>query len=127
MYDAPIFADIQINRFSLHTTNELIDKSKIKNRVFHIMDGEVYSYYIRDNVIKSKEYIYVHFQQRKILMSENLNLDHYLILPPNKAMNIACSDMTKTYLKKLTTGNPLSWNIKGQIKRMLYLAYSRFK
>lgn len=58
-YDAPIFADIQINRFSLHTTLEQSNCSIAHNRLFHVYDGKVEDCAIVERKLTSTEYLYL--------------------------------------------------------------------
>lgn len=125
MYDAPIFADIQINRFSLHTTLEQNNENmkRVHNRLFYVHGGNVEDRVLVGKKLNSTEYLYAHFQQRKLDVEAGLNRDDYLIVPPNKAINWNGLTLTSEKVKKLTTGNILSWNVKGQLKRILYLVY----
>lgn len=127
MYDAPIFADIQINRFSLHTTleHDAENMKRIHNRLFYVHRGKLKDYVLVEKKLNSTEYLYAHFQQRKLDVEVGLNRDDYLIVPPNKVINWNGLTLTSAKVKKLTTGNILSWNVKGQLKRIVYLAYKR--
>ena len=129
VYDAPIFADIQINRFSLHTTLEQSNCSmkQAHNRLFHVYDGKVEDCAIVERKLTSTEYLYAHFQQRKLDIEADLRENDYLIVPPNKAINWNDSTLTVKKIKMLTTGNILSWNVKGQLKRIVWLIYSKIR
>ena len=127
MYDVPIFADIQINRFSLHTTLEQNSETmkRVHNRLFYVHSGKLEDYVLSGKKLSSTEYLYAHFQQRKLDVESGLNRDNYLIVPPNKAVNWNGLTLTSSKVKKFTTGNILSWNVKGQLKRIVYLVYKR--
>lgn len=127
IYDAPIFADIQINRYSLHTTLESpeVRSPKIQNTVFHIYNDDVESLSVVAGKLLRKSYMYVHFQQRKLLTSSIVDNTDYYIVPPNRAINIKDGIDSINGLKKVTKGNVFSWNVKGQIKRFVYLFYKR--
>ena len=127
MYDVPIFADIQINRFSLHTTLEQNSENmkRVHNRLFYVHSGKLEDYVLAGKKLSSTEYLYAHFQQRKLDVESGLNRDNYLIVPPNKAVNWNGLTLTSSKVKKFTTGNILSWNVKGQLKRIVYLVYKR--
>ena len=129
MYDAPIFADIQINRFSFHTTLEQSGQNmkRVHNRLFYVHSGKVKDYVLVGEKLSSTEYLYAHFQRRKLDIESGLNKNDYLIVPPNKAINRNELILTLENVKKMTTGNVLSWNVKGQLKRILYLVYSRVR
>lgn len=130
VYDAPIFADIQINRYSLHTTWELKNNGKEEvshNAVFCIADVKVQKWYISKGNVNFIEYLYVHFQQRKLTMEKNLNRDNYIVVPPNRAISRNGCQMCVTDLKKATKGNIFSWNFKGQVSRVLSLTYRKIK
>lgn len=128
VYDAPIFADIQINRYSLHTTweqNGTEDKSY--HTVFRVNKNSIEKWCIAKEKILRCEYIYVHFQQRKLKMESNLNRCDYLVIPPNKAVNRNSYQCDVNDLKKLTKGNVFSWNVKGQVRRILSLMYAKVR
>lgn len=127
MYDVPIFADIQINRYSLHTTFEKYENNGqiSRNTVFHVYNGSVEKLCVLSGgggVAKS-EYLYVHFQQRKLTLTPNLNLSDFLVVPPNRAVSRIAQPIDADMLTLLCKGNPLTWNIKGQIKRILSNLY----
>lgn len=124
LYDAPIFADIQINRYSLHTTFEKYENNgpSPHNTVFHIHCGTVDKLCTlpRGGVAKC-EYLYVHFQQRKLVVAPNLDFSDYLIVPPNRAVGYNGQPLNESALNLLCKGNPLSWNVSGQIRRNISL------
>lgn len=129
MYNAPIIADIQIDRFSLHTVCEEIDENQkyAHNRLFHIQKGKVEDFYIVRNNLKTTEYLYVHFQQRKLDFISTIDKKDYLVVPPNKAVSRNNLQLTKDNIKKLTQGNVFCWNVKGQLKRLVYVMYLKIK
>ena len=128
VYDAPIFADIQINRYSLHTIweqNGTEDKSY--HTVFRVSKNSIEKWCITKEKTLRCEYLYVHFQQRKLKMESNLNRCDYLVIPPNKAVNQNSYQCDVNDLKKLTKGNVFSWNVKGQVRRILSLMYAKVR
>lgn len=129
MYDAPIFADIQINRFSLHTTLEWMEYEDVcpRNTIFHINNEGVVKLSVIKNNIEKREYLYVHFQQRKLKMTSNLDRTNYLVIPPNRTVNMMDENITIEEMKKITKGNIFEWNFKGQLKRIMYLIYKKVR
>lgn len=98
---------------------------RVHNRLFYVHGGKLEDYALAGKKLSSTEYLYVHFQQRKLDIESGLNRNDYLIVPPNKAINWNGLTLTSGTVKKLTTGNILSWNVKGQLKRIVYLAYKK--
>lgn len=127
MYDQPICADIQINRYQLHTTREE-NNSFLYRTVYEIKDGTVVSHSIskKTGEIVQNEWVCVHLQQRKLEFDAELNDKNYLIVPPNKAID-NLQPLTKQVLLEYTKNRWWSWNLKGQIKMMLVRVKKIFK
>lgn len=125
MYDEQIYADIQINRYLLHTTREknkdYVNEQGNSHTVFEIMDGNVIQKCINDGRVIANEYIYVHFQQRKLIVEKGLNKNRYLIVPPNRAIHYEAANSTLDLIN-MTKNRWWSWNVRGQIKEKLHNA-----
>lgn len=72
-----IFADIspRNKRFTL-SGNDI----NYKYQVFSWENGHVYRYYIVDNIINKEEYIYIHFQKRKMII-DSIDSNSFWITP----------------------------------------------
>ena len=125
MYDGMIYADIQINRYQLHTTRErdsrFQDEKNNIRMVFVISNGMVMSKSIhkKSKQIIVNEYMYIHLQQRKLNVERGIDKNNYIIVPPNKAMKVELLK-TKDDIIKVTRNAWWTWNIKGQIKEWLH-------
>lgn len=128
IYNGKIFADLQINRYQLHTTFESESDDKPRYSIFQYRDGTVVQYSVMNsNSLSIQEYMYIHFQQRKLDLNTDLNRQNYFIIPPNKALTMEEFHPDLESLKKVTRGNILNWNLKGQIKRVLYNIYIKIR
>ena len=130
IYDAPIFADIQINRYFLHTTLELEEnKSEHKSHytIFSIRQNKIEKWCETQGKLEKIEYAYVHFQQRKLNIGIGLNRFDYLIVPPNRVINRNDTQCDLGDLKKIVKDNIVVWNIKGQLKRKLSIVYKKLR
>ena len=123
MYDEPIYADIQINRYLLHTTREknkdYDNEQRNSHTVFEIINGNVIQKCINDGRLIANEYMYIHLQQRKLIVEEGLDKNNYLIVPPNRTINYKAVNSTHDLID-MTKNRWWSWNIRGQIKERLH-------
>lgn len=74
IYDEILFADIS-TRYKRFRTNG----DDPKKEMFYFKDGSVYCDYIENGVVKTTEYIYIHFQKRKKMNSTVTTLNNFYI------------------------------------------------
>lgn len=60
--------------------NKMISKINSEKYIFEFKDGMINGYYINNDVIEKKEYIYIHLQKRPMNKKINI-LNKYLIIP----------------------------------------------
>lgn len=77
-FDNRLFADISINhhRFTLSSKGE---SKNYKNQIFTWESGEVYRYYYHKGCIFKDEFMYIHFQKRKIPLTKINDNNKYII------------------------------------------------
>lgn len=78
VYDGPDLADIDEHRFEFrHYKTDIGDFPQL----FEYDEGKLFCDYINDNKVCRKEYMYMHFQKRIMKIKEDIDLNHYMILP----------------------------------------------
>ena len=135
MYEAPVYADIQVGRYGLHTVREnsemYVKERKRKNKVYWYHEGILEEMSVYNKKICRTEFLYAHFQQRKLEFDPDIDMENYLIIPPNKAVSfgkITLNDINVGNLKKLTFPNDvMKWNVRGQIKYLLVRMLMKIK
>lgn len=60
--------------------NKMISKINSEKYIFEFKDGMINGYYINNDIIEKKEYIYIHLQKRPMNKKNNI-LNKYLIIP----------------------------------------------
>lgn len=104
--------------------NSILHKEK---RIFEFNNGKIISHYIDGRFLKEKEYAYIHFQKRKMLVSEEVNYcsDKYLIVYDGfKIYNNLNKDIVLKYQPKKelfpkTKLKLLQRSVKNRIKRKI--------
>ena len=82
--------------------NKMISKIKSEKYIFEFKDGIVSGYYIDNNNIEKKEYIYIHLQKRPMNKKTNV-INKYLIVPNEfiNWKNINIEDIKKYTKRKI--------------------------
>lgn len=84
IYDKITFADLMVKRYNFklnHFGEDEVEKSK--NNIFIWENGKIYRQYIKNDKLKRKEYMYIHFLRRPMQNNiyEYQNLDRFIIKP----------------------------------------------
>ncbi|WP_369351083.1 DUF6625 family protein [Streptococcus hillyeri] len=71
------------NFYLTHWNHELkkYEIIKNKNHLFVYENGSIYEYFLQDNQLYQKEYLYMHFQSRPMEIKINLDTQYYKIIP----------------------------------------------
>lgn len=82
--------------------NKMISKIKNEKNIFEFKDGIISGYYINNNNIEKKEYVYIHLQKRPMNKKTNV-INKYLIVPNEfiNWKNINIEDIKKYTKRKI--------------------------
>lgn len=130
-----IFADIDSwkKHFKLTGVLDLCDHNEKKelewekkeekhNSIFAFEKGKLFRYFIKNNQISKKEYLYVHFQKRFMICDKWQDLGNDFLMIPNKFVEYT-GNVDKSYLDKY--GKKLFFSNR-RIKRQLYITIRMF-
>lgn len=107
VYDEYNFMDLEVSRFDFINADFINDENEInisKKSLFTWEKGKLYRYYIKNEKIYKQEFMYIHFQKRKMKNKLNniKNIDKYTIIP-NKFIpyDISFKTISKSNIRKI--------------------------
>lgn len=108
MYEEPDYASLDVTKFHFQLSVYPYDPTEEnlnKNSIFLWEKGAITRYYIRNNNICNKEYLYLHMQARNMKL-ESCDGDS-VIITPNEIKNYNYQKITNKFLKKTAKHKPI--------------------
>lgn len=83
-----------------YKTKQFITES-YKNALYYWKNGKIYRSYMKDNEFITEEYMYMHFQNRKMNFDKKILNKGIFKIVPNKFLSLEYDDVTKDNFKKI--------------------------
>jgi len=86
VYNEIVFADVKIEKYNFELTHSKLDKIERQRKctVFAFQQGRLVRYFLEDNRIGEREYLYVHLQKRPMKLELSITKQDKFLIIPNK-------------------------------------------
>lgn len=107
-----IFADVNCNKYTFELVSNSENIENTDYQIFTWKNGELNRVYIKNGIIHTDEWAYIHLQKRKMKIDLDINYNNYVIMP-----NIITSKLDSN--EALNIVKKISWNKKINLARKI--------
>lgn len=117
IYNSELYIDI------LPTGKYFINMLNKNEKIFSYEENKIFSYSLEKGIVKKKEYLYIHFQKRKINFSKNFDIGKSFFMKDSCFFYKKHIEKRDLKYIRLYCINKLKWEIKKYINGLQYKKY----